>query len=123
MNEITPLFLLGSICLDDAKSFIRTGKNGKRYLNFVVKDKKAVDNWGNTHDIVMSMPKDEVERNGNVFIGSCKEYKRKSFPQNDESYQTQEKDNPSQTVKNIKKEKKEESNEPLGATDGDDLPF
>ena len=44
--------LTGSICVDDIdKSAIQTAKNGKRYININVVERKKVGQFGETHFI------------------------------------------------------------------------
>ena len=42
----------GSICLSDIpKEVIKEGKNGKKYLNITVWERKLASEWGHTHTI------------------------------------------------------------------------
>ena len=70
-------FLTGSICLTDIpKEFITEGKNGKKYVNFAVSKRKEVSQFGETHTITVSKPKDQrKEGEGITFIGGLKEWK------------------------------------------------
>lgn len=70
-------FLTGSICLTDIpKEFITEGKNGKKYVNFAVSKRKEVSQFGETHTITVSKPKDQrKEGEGLTFIGGLKEWK------------------------------------------------
>lgn len=70
-------FLTGSICLTDIpKEFITEGKNGKKYVNFAVSKRKDVSQFGETHTITVSKPKDQrKEGEGLTFIGGLKEWK------------------------------------------------
>ena len=70
-------FLTGSICLTDIpKEFITEGKNGKKYVNFAVSKRKEVSQFGETHTITVSKPKDQrKEGEGLTFIGVLKEWK------------------------------------------------
>lgn len=70
-------FLTGSICLTDIpKEFITEGKNGKKYVNFAVSKRKEVSQFGETHTITVSKPKDQrKEGEGLTFIGGLKECK------------------------------------------------
>lgn len=69
-------FLTGSICLTDIpKEFIVEGKNGKKYVNFAVSKRKEVSQFGETHTITVSKPKDQrKEGEGLTFIGGLKEW-------------------------------------------------
>lgn len=70
-------FLTGSICLTDIpKEFITEGKNGKKYVNFAVSKRKEVSQFGETHTITVSKPKDQrKEGEGLTFIGGLKGWK------------------------------------------------
>lgn len=70
-------FFTGSICLTDIpKEFIAEGKNGKKYVNFAVSKRKEVSQFGETHTITVSKPKDQrKEGEGLTFIGGLKEWK------------------------------------------------
>lgn len=70
-------FLTGSICLTDIpKEFITEGKNGKKYVNFAVSKRKETSQFGETHTITVSKPKDQrKEGEGLTFIGGLKEWK------------------------------------------------
>lgn len=70
-------FLTGSICITDIpKEFITEGKNGKKYVNFAVSKRKEVSQFGETHTITVSKPKDQrKEGEGLTFIGGLKEWK------------------------------------------------
>ena len=51
----------GSICLTDIpKSLITTGRNGKKYLNVVVNERREVGQYGQTHYIKAYARKDAV---------------------------------------------------------------
>ena len=53
-----------SICLDDVPAeFIKTGKNGKRYVNLdLCKNKDGADRYGNTHYITVNTWKPEGQQ-------------------------------------------------------------
>lgn len=51
-----------SICLTDIpKEKIQTAKNGKKYLNLVVSEKKEIDQYGKTHTVYLQQSKEERE--------------------------------------------------------------
>lgn len=50
-------------------------KNGKKYLNIVVDNRKEPDQYGNTHTVYMSQSKeDRTNKVPKVYIGNGKEY-------------------------------------------------
>lgn len=65
--------LYGSICLTDIpKELITVGKNGKKYLNIVVNERREVSQFGMTH-YVKAYCKREQQREGvNYYIGELK---------------------------------------------------
>jgi hypothetical protein len=83
-------FLTGSICLTDIpKEFITEGKNGKKYVNFAVSKRKEVSQFGETHTITVSKPKDQrKEGEGLTFIGGLKEWKGNGQQQPSNTQQT-----------------------------------
>lgn len=83
-------FFLGSICLTDIpKEFITEGKNGKKYVNFAVSKRKEVSQFGETHTITVSKPKDQrKEGEGLTFIGGLKEWKGNGQQQSTSSQQS-----------------------------------
>lgn len=63
----------GSICLTDIpKSLITTGRNGKKYLNVVVNERREVGQYGQTHYIKAYARKDAVPPGTNLYIGELK---------------------------------------------------
>lgn len=74
----------GSICLSDIpKEVIKEGKNGKKYLNITVWERKLASEWGHTH-MISCAPKPEERKDGtNYLIGDLKPIKPK--PQEDHS--------------------------------------
>ena len=65
-----------SICVSDIpKELIKTGTNGKKYLNVVVDERKSPDSYGNTHSVAISQTKEERQAgNPKVYVGSGKEF-------------------------------------------------
>lgn len=68
-------FLYGSVCLSDIpKELITTSQsNGKQYLNIAVSERKEKGQYGETHTISVSQPKEQ--RNGNekpIYIGNLR---------------------------------------------------
>ena len=65
-----------SICVSDIpKEQIKTGTNGKKYLNIVVDERKSPDNYGNTHSVTISQSKEEREaKTPKVYVGNGKEF-------------------------------------------------
>ena len=50
-------------------------KNGKKYLNIVVDNRKEPDQYGNTHTVYMSQSKDDrTNKAPKTYIGSAKEF-------------------------------------------------
>ena len=65
------------ICLSDIpKEEIYTAKNGKKYIKFVVGNKKEKDEWGNDLYVKVSVPKERREEPP-VFVGKGKTYESK----------------------------------------------
>ena len=65
--------LYGSICLTDIpKEYITVGNNGKKYLRVNIDERKAPDQYGNTHNIKVSMTKEQRAQTGTVYIGNLK---------------------------------------------------
>ena len=54
------------------KSKINNHQNGSKYYTLVVRRRKETDNYGNTHSVANSKPKDSDEQT--VYIGSGKAY-------------------------------------------------
>lgn len=69
--------ITASICLSDIpKERIVEAKNGKKYLNFVVDERREVGQYGDTHTVYLSQSKEEREnKEKKVFVGSGKEWK------------------------------------------------
>ena len=69
--------ITASICLSDIpKERIVEAKNGKKYLNFVVDERREVGQYGDTHTVYLSQSKEEREnKEKKVYIGGGKEYK------------------------------------------------
>ncbi len=63
----------GSICLSDIpKELIITGKNGKKYLNVVVNERRTPGQYGHTHYIKVYAKKEAVPEGANLYIGELK---------------------------------------------------
>lgn len=68
--------LLGSICLSDIpKELITTGKNGKKYLSIAVSERREEGQYGDTHNIIVSKPKDQrADGEKPIYIGNLKRW-------------------------------------------------
>lgn len=64
-----------NICLSDIpKDKIRTGSNGKKYLDITVSDLREIDDKGNTHKVAVRQSKEEREAKTPVtYLGRGKE--------------------------------------------------
>ncbi len=63
----------GSICLSDIpKELITTAKNGKKYLNVVVNQRRVIGQYGHTHYIKAYAKKGTVAPGTNLYIGELK---------------------------------------------------
>lgn len=69
-------FLIGSICISDVpKELFKKADNGKVYLNIAVAERQAVSDYGDTHNIIASKPKDQrVEGEKPAYIGNLKRW-------------------------------------------------
>ena len=58
-----------NICLDDVPAeWIKTGKNGKRYIRLELNERKNIDQYGNTHGVsVDTWVKSEPKTESNIF--------------------------------------------------------
>lgn len=68
-------FLYGSICLSDIPQELITisQKNGKKYINIAVSERKEVGKFGDTHNISVSVPKDQRKSDDKpIYIGNLK---------------------------------------------------
>jgi len=65
-----------SICLSDIpKDKIKEAKNGKKYTNIIVANRKEVSQYGETHTVFMSQDKKERDAEiDKVYIGGGKEF-------------------------------------------------
>lgn len=71
----------GSICLSDVpRRLIKEGKDGKKYLNINIVERKEVGKYGETHFIAASCKKEEQIDGENRFIGGCKPFTPKASP-------------------------------------------
>lgn len=69
--------ILGSICLSNIPKdeHIKLGKDGKKYLNICIAERREPDKHGNTHTIYVSQTKEEREaKTDKKYIGSGKLY-------------------------------------------------
>jgi len=64
-----------NICLSDIpKDKIRTGSNGKKYLDITVSNLREIDDKGNTHKVAVRQSKEERENKEAVtYLGRGKE--------------------------------------------------
>lgn len=63
------------ICIDDIEPLVKVAKNGKRYMNFIVCAKKQVDQYGNSHYLVVdTYKKDEMQQQVNNHQEETLEY-------------------------------------------------
>lgn len=71
----------GSLCLTDIpKRLIKVGKDGKKYLNINISERKEVGKFGETHFIAASCKKEERVEGENRFIGACQPFAPKVAP-------------------------------------------
>lgn len=76
------LFIKGSICLEDIpEDEIFHAKNGKRYVNFTIAERRDLGKYGETHALYISRPKphiggEKIEYE-KVYIGNGKPYDKK----------------------------------------------
>lgn len=65
-----------SVCLSDIpKEKINVGKNGKKYVNLVVDDKKETDKFGNDTSVYVNQTKEERNnKEVRVYVGNGKTY-------------------------------------------------
>lgn len=75
-------FLTGSICLTDIpKEFITNHTNGKQYVNIAIGSRKEKGKFGETHNIMVSVPKDQRKDGDKPFyIGNLKEWQGNNQP-------------------------------------------
>lgn len=65
--------LYGSICLSDIpKEAITTGKNGKKYLQINIGERRTPSQWGHTHYVRVYAKQDTLPEGTNLFIGDLK---------------------------------------------------
>lgn len=69
-------FYSGSICLSDIpKELITNHANGKQYLNIAISSRKEKGKFGETHNVIASIPKDQrKEGDKPIYIGNLKEW-------------------------------------------------
>lgn len=65
-----------SLCLSDIdKKFVKTGKNGKSYVNLIVNRRSKQSEYGETHTLAISKTKEERELdNKTIYVGSGRGY-------------------------------------------------
>lgn len=72
----------GSICLSDIpKELIVESKNGKKYINIDIFERREVGMYGDTHNIKIACPKDKREEGKNYYIGNLRPSKFDNEPQ------------------------------------------
>ena len=76
MSEKRGDFYSGSICLTDIpKELITNHANGKQYLNIAISSRKEKGKFGETHNVIASVPKDQrKEGDKPIYIGNLKEW-------------------------------------------------
>ena len=68
----------GSICLSDVpRRLIKEGKDGKKYLNINIVERKEPSQYGETHFITASCKKEDQVEGENRFIGGCQPFVKK----------------------------------------------
>ena len=71
----------GSLCLSDVpKRLIKEGKDGKKYLNIHIIERKEPSQFGETHFITASCKKEDEVEGENRFIGGCQPFVKTSSP-------------------------------------------
>lgn len=69
----------GSICLSDiTEDMVNVAKNGKKYLNVIIGERREVSKYGNTHYIKALVPTETYDMSKNYFIGDAKPREQKS---------------------------------------------
>ena len=94
---------------DDVKKVIKTSKNGNKYINISVIEKKEVDQYGNSHFITVFIDKDNKPIIGNLKPLEFKEEEK----QEEKKEETATTSAPTST----------HSPAPTPQNDDDDLPF
>lgn len=76
MSEKKNEFLTGSICLSDIPQHLITNHaNGKKYVNIAIGSRREKGQYGETHNIIVSVPKDQrKEGDKPIYIGNLKEW-------------------------------------------------
>lgn len=93
---------------DDVKKVIKTSKNGNKYINISVIEKKEVDQYGNSHFITIFIDKDNKPIIGNL----------KPLESKEEEKQEDKKEETATTATTSA-----HSPAPTPQNDDDDLPF
>lgn len=69
----------GSLCLSDIPArLIKEGKDGKKYLNINIVERKKPSEYGETHFIAASCKKEDQIEGENRFIGGCQPFVQKA---------------------------------------------
>lgn len=69
----------GSICLSDVpRRLIKEGKDGKKYLNIHIIERKEPSQYGETHFITASCKKEDEVEGENRFIGGVQPFTPKA---------------------------------------------
>lgn len=69
------------MCLSDIPArLIKQGKDGKKYLNINIVQRKEPSQYGETHFIAASCKKEEQIDGENRFIGGCQPFAPKASP-------------------------------------------
>ena len=69
------------MCLSDIPArLIKQGKDGKKYLNINIVERKQPSEFGETHFIAASCKKEEQVEGENRFIGGCQPFVKKASP-------------------------------------------
>lgn len=72
----------GSLCLTDIpKELITEGKNGKKYLNIEVGERRQPSQYGATHYIKASVRQEQRQEGINYYIGELKPSRRRETAQ------------------------------------------
>lgn len=72
----------GSLCLSDIpKELITVGKNGKKYLNIEVGERRQTSQYGATHYVKASVKAEQKREGVNYFIGDLKPSKYNNDPE------------------------------------------
>lgn len=69
-------FLIGSICISEIpKELFKKADNGKVYLNIAVSERQSISDYGDTHNVIVSKPKDQrAEGEKPIYCGNLKRW-------------------------------------------------